>query len=255
MVARPLTARSVVASTLLGVHPPELPARVLVRSGQLFGIAEGTTRVALSRMVAAGELEGDGRRYRLSGRLLDRQARQDESRQGTTEEWSGRWRMAVVTSDRRPAPARAGLRSAMAALRLAERREGVWLRPDNLDRHRLPDAMAVAGRQCAWFDAVPDGDPAALAAVLWDLDGWAATARRLLEEIAGCLGPLEEGATSALAPGFVLSASVLRHFQGDPLLPPALVPDGWPGDELRRRYDRYDAAFRAVWRDWFGRLR
>ncbi|MDQ3757078.1 MAG: PaaX domain-containing protein, C- domain protein, partial [Actinomycetota bacterium] len=45
---RPLTARSVLLSTLLGAHPPELPVQVLVRSGELFGMAEGTVRVALS---------------------------------------------------------------------------------------------------------------------------------------------------------------------------------------------------------------
>ena len=59
---RPLSARSVVASTLLGMRPPRLPTQILVRSGALFGIAEGTTRVALSRMVAAGELERRRRR-------------------------------------------------------------------------------------------------------------------------------------------------------------------------------------------------
>ena len=53
---RPLTARSVVLSTLLGVHPPRLAARHLVRVGDLFGIAEGTIRVALSRMVTSGDL-------------------------------------------------------------------------------------------------------------------------------------------------------------------------------------------------------
>ena len=44
---RPLTARSVVASTLLGVRPSELPARSLVASAGLFGIAEGTVRTAV----------------------------------------------------------------------------------------------------------------------------------------------------------------------------------------------------------------
>lgn len=248
---RPLTARNVVASTLLGVRPPELPGRVLVRSGELFGIAEGTTRVALSRMVAAGELEADGGRYRLTGRLLARQARQGESRAGATRAWDGGWRLAVVTADRRPAGERADLRAAMAALRLTERREGVWLRPDNLDPARLPDARAVADRQCAWFGAQPDGDPAALATGLWDLDGWAAGARALVARVAGHLGALEGGDTGALAPGFVLSAAVLRHLQADPLLPADLLPRRWPGDELRRAYDRYDAAFAAVWRDWF----
>ncbi|MCP9969263.1 hypothetical protein [Actinomadura madurae] len=77
---RPLTARSVVLSTLLGVHPPRLPARYLVRVGELFGIAEGTIRVALSRMVTAGDLVQSGGTYALTERLLERQARQDEAR-------------------------------------------------------------------------------------------------------------------------------------------------------------------------------
>ena len=51
-----LTARSVIASTLLGTDPPVLSGRILVRAAALFGITEGAARVALSRMVAAGEL-------------------------------------------------------------------------------------------------------------------------------------------------------------------------------------------------------
>ena len=58
---RPLTARSVIASTLLGVDPPRLPALALVRSGELFGLREGATRTALSRMAANGEVVADGR--------------------------------------------------------------------------------------------------------------------------------------------------------------------------------------------------
>jgi phenylacetic acid degradation operon negative regulatory protein len=54
-----------------------------------------------------------------------------------------------------------------------------------------------------------------------------------------------------LAEGFVLSAATLRHFQADPLLPPELLPSGWPGAALRADYDEYDTAFKAVWRDWY----
>ena len=38
---RQLTARSVMASTLLGTEPPVLSARVLVRAAAMFGITEG----------------------------------------------------------------------------------------------------------------------------------------------------------------------------------------------------------------------
>ena len=53
-----------------------------------------------------------------------------------------------------------------------------------------------------------------------------------------------------LAPGFVLSASVLRHLQADPLLPRALLPSGWPGTTLREDYDRWDRRYRDVLARW-----
>jgi phenylacetic acid degradation operon negative regulatory protein len=58
-----------------------------------------------------------------------------------------------------------------------------------------------------------------------------------------------------LAPTFVLSADVLRHLQADPLLPRELLPDGWPGEALRKAYDAFDAEFRRVWRDWYRTVR
>jgi phenylacetic acid degradation operon negative regulatory protein len=238
----PLTARSVVASTLLGTHPPELPVRALVRSAALFGISEGTTRVAISRMLAAGELEATDGRYRLTGHLLERQARQERSRSPQLRPWNGQWCTAVVTAGGRTPGERAALRSAMAATRMAELREGVWLRPDNLDVPRHP--------HCEWFASRPEGDPGALAGRLWDLDAWASRAEELRRAMAGGEAALRAGEPDALAPGFVLSAAVLRHFQADPLLPQELLPPGWPGEALRREYAVYDAAFREVWRQW-----
>ncbi|HEX5365636.1 MAG TPA: PaaX family transcriptional regulator C-terminal domain-containing protein [Acidimicrobiales bacterium] len=252
---RPLTARSVVASTLLGVQPPRLPTRILVQSGELFGIAEGTTRVALSRMVAQGELRPDGDGYRLAGRLLDRQARQSASRRAETEGWDGTWELALVRSGRARRPAdRAALRQALSSLRLSELREGVWLRPANLPAGRAPAARAVAAGQCLWV-AHAGLDPAPDPAELWDLAGWAAEARSMREELSGLLPRLTAGDTGALGVGFVTSAAALRLLQHDPLLPSELRPDRWPGDALRRDYDRYDAAYRAVWTTWFRRQR
>ena len=59
-------------------------------------------------------------------------------------------------------------------------------------------------------------DAVALALRLWDLPAWAGRARGLL----GDLQSLTPDSPEALAPGFELSAAVLRHLQADPLLPP-----------------------------------
>ncbi|MGW5159657.1 PaaX family transcriptional regulator C-terminal domain-containing protein [Nonomuraea wenchangensis] len=226
-----LSARSAVLSALLGSHPPRLPARHLVRIGALFGVAEGTVRVALSRMVAAGDLVQENGFYTLSPRLVERQARQDESRDPHIRPWDGTWEVAVVTAERRAPADRAALRHAMTALRLGELREGTWMRPANLVRSAWPEVVTA---QCTLIDGRPHGDPTPL---LWDLDGWAAEARRLE-------GALERA--DGLAEGFLVSAAVLRHLLADPLLPPELLPADWPGAELRARYDAFDARYREV---------
>ena len=46
LLERPLTARSIIASLLLGMHPPRLASSRPVRWCSLFGISEGTARVA-----------------------------------------------------------------------------------------------------------------------------------------------------------------------------------------------------------------
>lgn len=235
---RPLTARSAVLSTLLGAHPPRLPARSLVRVGELFGIAEGTIRVALSRMVAAGDLTQVNGDYQLTRRLRDRQARQDQSRSPSTVAWSGEWEIAVVTTARRSPTERLAFRTAMTELRLAELREGTWLRPDNLVREwpaRIADQVTfLTGRP---------GSADELVATLWDLDGWAARARDLEAAMAEA---------TDLASTFILAAAVLRHFLADPLLPPELLPPDWPGTRLRTRYEDFDAHFVLTLRKHIG---
>ncbi len=243
---RQLTARSVIASTLLGTEPPALPGRVLVSAAALFGITEGATRVALSRMVTAGELATDDGEYALvSPRLLERQARQTASRRATTQRWNRRWVLAVVIAERRDAADRAELRERLGAARLGELREGVWARPDNIDIV-WPD---VVTEHCTLVtNATVD---ASLAPRLWDLDAWTAAADELRRQMDALIEPLEAGDTGALAPGFVTSAAVLRQLQADPLLPDELLPRGWLGNSIRAEYDRFDAAYRAVLRGWF----
>jgi phenylacetic acid degradation operon negative regulatory protein len=234
---RPLTARSVILSVLLGSHPPLLPVRSLVRTAALFGINEGTTRVALSRLVADGEVVAEGRHYRLSERLIDRQRRQDESRTPATRPWRGQWELAVADLAGTGPADRAALGVELTGLRLGELRSGVWIRPANL---RRPWPPQLQGR--AWcFDARSvglEGDHheagPELAAKVWDLAGWAVQAEALLQAGAG--------AASAADPAgrFVLAAAMVRHLRADPLLPPALLPARWPGSRLRDAYSRYE---------------
>ena len=135
-LVRPLTARSVVLSLLLGVHPPRLPVRDIVGAGERFGIAPATMRVALTRLVRAGDLVTEQAVYTLSPRHLERHRLQELELDPVRLPWDGSWETVVVTAGGRDAATRADLRRRLATRRLAMLREGVWMRPANLPSDR-----------------------------------------------------------------------------------------------------------------------
>lgn len=222
-----MTARSVVLSVLLGAHPAWATASELIRLTADFDIKEPTVRVALTRMVGAGDLVRSEDGYRLSDRLLARQRRQDDAINPRLRMWDGSWKTLVITSIGIDARTRAALRTTLHDNRFGELREGVWLRPDNLETV-LPDEVLHRGRQLH----SRDDDPADLAARLWDLSGWIRVGHDLLDEMN----------SAADIPGqFTVAAAMVRHLLTDPVLPPALLPDGWPGDRLRETYNTFAA--------------
>ena len=254
-----LTARSVVASTLLGTGQRGLPPDVLVAAGAAFAIAEGTVRVALSRMVGAGELMQHDGRYLLAGGLATRRHRQDESRTGDTLTWDGTWEIALVPDGARDAADRVLLRAAAGQLRLGELRDGVWLRPANLHADRQPAARSVVRASCQCLNGAVTSrtaDARALAATLWPLAAWAAEAQLLLADLRTLAPRLTRSPnTDDLARAFTLEADVLRHLQHDPLLPSVLLPGSWPGPRLRRELERFNSRFNKRWREWIAASR
>ena len=250
-MTRPLSARSVIASTLLGTTPPRLPGRLLVPFAGLFDISEGTTRVALSRMVDRGELVNDDGTYALAGDLLARHGRQEEGLRPITEPWSGRWVLYVVDGPRRSRADRLALRRAFHHLTVFEQREGVWLRPDNLSRDRMPGQQAVVAGQTHRYLVEPDEDPALLAAQLFDLDAWMATAAALEARMEVAAEALDADGAGALAAGFEVAAAVLRHLLVDPLLPDSLWPGDRPSPRFRAEYEAYDRRYRDELAQYF----
>jgi phenylacetic acid degradation operon negative regulatory protein len=204
--ARPLSARSVLATALLGADQPHLTVGELVAVASLFGITDGAARTCLWRMVANGELTSEDGTYALAGGLLERRRRVDDASRiddDAAPPWDGTWELAVVSLDRRSAADRLALRRSATALHLAELREGVWIRPDNLDRHRLPTLRAVLDRQCVHFHNAATGIPAETVRSVFNLDDWATDARRLTLAVRDDVDDFTYQ--------FALSVAVVRH--------------------------------------------
>ncbi|WP_137148933.1 PaaX family transcriptional regulator C-terminal domain-containing protein [Mycolicibacterium sp. CR10] len=222
-----MTARSVVLSVLLGAHPAWATAAELIRLTADFDLREPTVRVALTRMVGSGDLVRSEDGYRLSDRLLARQRRQDDAINPQTLRWDGLWTTLVITSVGSDARTRATLRNTLQGKRFGELREGVWLRPANLDvdlTGEILDRVRVLRAQ--------DDDPVGLAARLWDLPGWVGVAATLLDDMASATD----------IPGrFVAAAAIVRHLVTDPVIPDELLPADWPGAALRAAYNDFAA--------------
>lgn len=222
-----MTARSVVLSVLLGAHPAWATAAELLRLTADFDLKEPTVRVALTRMVGSGDLVRSDDGYRLSDRLLARQRRQDEAINPQTRRWDGAWTTLVVTSVGGDARTRAALRNTLQQKRFGELREGMWLRPANLDVDLTGD---ILGRVRVL--RARDDDPAELAAQLWNLPGWVRIGDKLLDDISSATD----------IPGrFLAAATIVRHLNTDPVLPDELLPADWPGAALRNAYNDFAA--------------
>ncbi len=248
VLGRPLPARSLIASLLLGMHPPRQTSARLVRWCAWFEISENAARVALSRMVEGGELRLDDGWYELAGQVRSRQARQDWVLRPELDGWDGQWLLAIAEGGRRSASARGAWRAACLRLRLAELRDGVWGRPDNLPVAAAPGAAweFVRAGGTLWRGA-PEVPPDT--ADVFDLGRWSERAELLAGRLAAAVAALERAGAApepAIVGAFIAGAATLAHLRADPLLPRVLQPGDWPGDRLRAAYAGYQPTFAAA---------
>lgn len=193
------------------------------------GIEDGAVRTAMSRLTADGWLErrrvGRNSFYRLAehGRA-DFEAATRQIYVPRLPVWDGRM-ACLVTQDREAA-------TALSAAGFGQVSPGLWIAPG---APSIPDAAADAIRLDA---TIAQKDRLRLAAEAWPIARVATSYQRFV----GQFGPLREEIEGglSLSPSEAFAARILTiHFYRrvilrDPLLPPALLPEPWPGEEARR---------------------
>ncbi len=249
------TGKTLTLDLLSTLGGRSMPIATLVAAAELFGIAEGSLRVAVTRLLAEGRIERDERgRYRLgpAAAAVDRQVRRWRRLEERTRRWNGAW-IAVHGAPVRPRAAEA--RAAARALRWQGFRElvpGLSVRPDNLrggvDGTRralrelgLPPAALVM--RLAELDPERERE----ARGLWDVEALLRSYRRslrLLERSEERLARAD--VATGMVESFELGGQVIRQLVEDPLLPEELIPVE-PRRRLVHAMRRYDRCGRRLW--------
>ena len=258
------TARSFILDLLSTLRSGSMPVAALVEAGGLFGIAENSVRVALTRMRSSGQVERDARgRYRLGAAAGPVSSWVTSWRDlgGRTRPWQGDW-VAVLDRDRGDGSGRPERRRRDRALRFLGFRAlspGLSVRPDNL-RGGVDAQRGELGRL-----GLPPGDlvfalreldpvTKALACGLWDGEALCASHQALGIEVERAVERIAEPPVErAMRQSFLLGGRVIRQLLLDPLLPDTIVPGG-PRRALLESMRRYDRLGRSVWAGFLGRF-
>jgi len=254
------TAKSLILDLLSTLRRGTMPVQALVEAGQLFGIAENSTRVALTRLTAAGTAERDARgSYRLSEEPgpVGRRATSWRRLERGLRRWSGDWIgvMAPLTGRGE----RARREHALGLLGFAPLAPGLSVRPDNLplridairaellDLGLAPGDLVLSLRD---LDAVTD----ARARRAWNGDEIRSEHRAMLARIEQSSRELrDQPVERAMVESFLLGGQAIRQLILDPQLPDELVS----GDERRALLDAmrdYDALGRHAWAPFLERF-
>ncbi|WP_405193245.1 PaaX family transcriptional regulator C-terminal domain-containing protein [Streptomyces anulatus] len=262
---------------------PEIPTRLLVHAlvredgtvdaGELYAVAgllgmtDQQVRLCVKRLVAEGRFtqEGRGRKAVLravadaaTGALAPdaghvRHAyRQDHG----LAPWDGTWHLFAFAIPEARRTARDTLRETLLHLGAAPVQGGLYVAANP-----IADLVEAQARLLDVLDSVTFltstdlriGDsacPRRLAAGIWPLDEIAAGHERLAAFATTCAGRLAHGTglfgVERLTLAVELAAEFSRAMTPDPLLPPELLPDPWPGSRARRLAEECWTALRAL---------
>ena len=204
-----------------------------------FGVSERLVRTSVARLAADGWLEAR-RVGRLSEYRLSRSGRQlfaDATKRiyaGPVAQWSGQWTLLLLAG--LPAPRRLATRNALRWEGYGEPEPSVLAHP-TVSPADARAQLAIAGireeiivLQAQTGDARADSQ---LVRLGWDLRELAARYERFNRIYMAVRGALDRGTLQDPADAFIVRTLLIHDYRKihlrDPLLPPVLLPDGWPG--------------------------
>lgn len=230
--------------TLLGTYfygqTKPIPSAFLVRLLQEFGVTEVGARNGLSRVAKRGllELSKPGRQtyYRLSE---DAHAHHAERLSEIvnfgvlTEPWDGTWSIVMFSVAEKDRADRHLARQRLTGLRFAMLFDGVWVRPGALPAATVAALKSLEVQKATIFtgaevaESLGPGDPVDAFPLHELREQYGA----FVEELRPFQERMDAGDVGS-AEALLRRTEVMHNWRffpdNDPLLPPAILPDGWP---------------------------
>ena len=208
-----------------------------------FGISETSLRTHMSRMIRkgfyAGRKEGKSAFYSLSEK--GNKISGNISNSFNTPDWigwDGSWLGVVFSVPETEKPLRHRIRVKLEAYRFAPWYGGFWIRPYH-PKEKI-SFETTAGCRIIHFTNLTE-ITAEEADRLWKLE---AVGKKMETGIEIISREITEGKVlpsgEALVKRIDTGNRIVSFLFSDPLLPPALLPPGWPGDELRKLFKKWD---------------
>jgi phenylacetic acid degradation operon negative regulatory protein len=229
------------------------PIAALVRLLAPLGVAAPAVRTAVSRMVRQGWLlpvrMPGGPGYQLTVKAVHRldDAAARIYRTGRLS-WDGHFDLVVLTPPERRAD-RARLTAALAYHGYGSLDPGTWVAPRPADE--VDSLLKESGVPYERFTAAHAAGTAGAAALVrraWDLGALAEAYHRFMTDLEPVVTAVSghTDSESGYAARFRLVHAWRTFLFRDPQLPPALLPEAWPGRAAAEFFDRYEARLRPV---------
>ena len=211
-----MTDSEAIFGFLVSLRARELSVDQLMAFGAPLGITATNLRSSLSRMAAKGLVEARKEGKRAFYSLAPKGQRIGGNvglhfREPDWSGWDGSWWGAFFSMPE--AKERYALQKKLAAYRLRPLYPGFWARP--------------------YREAEGIGEAFGLEAIAARLAGAAATAEASISRLDA------SGAEEAFAQWMRLGHELVNALALDPLLPPPLLPEDWPGPGLRARFSEW----------------
>lgn len=217
------------------------------------GMSDQQVRLCVKRLVAEGRFthEGRGRKAQLHAtadttRALAPNAdflRHAFQQDAGLAPWDGVWHLAAFAVPESARTARDALRETLVHLGGAPLQGGLYVCANAWEPYVEEAAQRLGADEALTLLTTTDlrkGDtqePVELARRLWSLQEIADRYHRLSRitqpRLARLTGPAELSSSSLLTIAVELAAELTRAMEPDPLLPPQLLPQPWPGTQAR----------------------